>query len=249
MFSRLLVALSLVLAGPWNGGCEKSAPNYSVIQPLATVGWGRALCEGLHMKSATDGTGDLLLMSPSTHADARQGLGLPAMKDLPIYRYHVKSRQLSALSSEIWRNEAAPETVCNEQELLWNYGEFTYDYGSKGLQFQGVKVSTAAPTVLRALRSPDKKYTSAISAEGKVKKGGWMPFGDPVIKGKRFHQVFRMSDAIEVGKAVTLAVETDRDDIAPCWSPDSRYVVYQDSKCEHLWIIEVARAALEDDKK
>lgn len=67
----------------------------------------------------------------------------------------------------------------------------------------------------------------------------FMPFGDPTVRGDRYHQLFRMSDATEIGKAVRLKVATNGHYTYPSWSADGRYVVYQELN-ERLWIIDVS---------
>jgi dipeptidyl aminopeptidase/acylaminoacyl peptidase len=171
------------------------------------------------------------------------------MKGLPLYRYSVKNGGLQVISPEVWNESGGSIVVYDEESRLRNRGELTHDLNTRLLEFRGSRVETAAPTVLSTAISPNGQYAAVISAEGKFKRGGIMPFGDPVISGRRFHQVFRMADAVPVGEPVMLQGTTERNDVEPCWSPDGRYVVYQDGKCEHLWIIEAPRVVVEDDKK
>ncbi len=233
--SVILRGLSLLTAGL--AACEKK-PEYPVIEPFPTTVWARPLCEGLQIRIANDGSGDLLLMSPSTSSDVRQKMRLRSMKNLPIYRYDSKTKRLSFDVSDSWSENEGPTAISGKQHDLPPFGEeFTHDLGGHTLQWHG-PVPTAAPTVLAAVRSPNEKYVASLSAEGKSKTDGIVPFSDPTVPGRRFHEVFRASDASKVGTPVILANTTDQNNVLPCWSPDNRFVVYNDGKCEHLWIIE-----------
>lgn len=244
--SIFLCSLSLLTVGL--AACEKK-PEFPVIEPFSTASWARPLCEGLEIRIATDGSGDLLLMSPSTSADVRQGLGLPAMKDLPVYRYDVKAQRLHVVSSHVWDGDSTDIMICHKQRSLLYPGPFEHDLTQHILHFHDKQVPAAAATVLNSAVSPNREYAAVLSGEGKFKRGGFMPFGDPVISGKRFHQVFRMADAVPVGEPVMLQGTTERNDVRPCWSPDGRFVVYKDGKCEHLWIIEAPITPSEAERK
>lgn len=234
LFSTLIAALA--------GACSK-APEYAVIQPFPTPVWAGPFQEDLRIKAEADGSGDLMLMTPNDYSQRqlrRFGAIPPNARDVlrPVYRYSRSGNKLVELPPEALTQTPGSLAVWQDQRLLSDLNELTHDLAKHILRFRGSPVPTAGPTVLAASMSLDGKYASCLSAEGPFRRG-LMAFTDPVVSGKRFHQVFRMSDAVEVGKPVILSKTTEKDDIQPSWSPDSRYVVYMDGGCQHLWIIEV----------
>ncbi len=223
------------------GACSKD--RHDEIPVFDTASWTIPYRGTLRIKSIDDGKGDILLMNIGS--DARFALekwGTIPAKDLandrPIYRYIASNRKLVEIAPESWDATAGKLLPCSAQLPLLEDGTFTHDLITKLLQFNGQTVATAGPTVLRALPDPTRKYVAVLSTDGRFQKSS-IPFGDPTVRGDRYHQLFRMSDASEVGKSVKLDVNTDRDYISPCWSPDGRFVVYHDAS-EHLWIIDVS---------
>jgi hypothetical protein len=223
---------------------------HPVIPAFDTDAWTRPYRGTLRIKSLDDGTRDFLLMNIGS--DSRfllEERPLTPAKRLvdgrSIYRYVVAKGNFIEISPEIWDAATGELFSCGMQERLYNQDTFTHDLITKILQFNGNVVPTAGPTVLKALPDPTKTYVAVLSAEVKV-RGSLIPFADPTIKGDRYHQLFRMSDASEVGKPLKLKIKTDRDYISPCWSPDGRFLVYHDAS-EHLWIIDVSETLSADE--
>lgn len=224
-------------------GSACSRERDAVIPAFDTEAWAVPYRGTLRIKSLKDGTGDILLMNIGS--DSRfllEERPLTAAKELvdgrPVYRYLASGHKIVEVTPDTWDTSPGQLLPCSEQLRLYNRGTFTHDLITKVLQFNGQVVATTGPTVLKALPDPSKTYVAVLSATDKV-RGSGIPFGDPIIKGDRYHQLFRMADASEVGKPLRLKVKTDRDYISPCWSSDGRFLIYHDAS-EHLWIIDMS---------
>lgn len=231
--------------------CSKE--QHTVIPALDTKPWSVGERGPLYVKCINDGTGDILLAN--VHTDPGYRLvdwpSIPARKVVngrPIYRYVASARKLVEIAPEIWDGATGEIITCGKQvSLSPHYGNFTHDLVKRSLQFNQKDIISAGPTVLTALPDPSKTYVAVLSATGEMRKS-IIPFGDPTIEGDRYHQLFRMADATEVGQRVKLKVSTDRHYTFPCWSPDGRFVIY-DELSERLWIVDVANSLGVEEKK
>lgn len=240
----LIVKILLLGCIPYTvlGGCSKDRED--VIQAFETTSWTNPHRGILYLKCETDRTGDLLLMYVGSESSFAMDKNprIPAAslaKGRPIYRYDNATNKLLHVPPEVWDAAKGDLLMCGMQLRLQDVGTFVHDSLTSVVKFSGRTVATAGRTVLKALPDPTGEYVAVLSTQGELRKPV-VPFGDPVVKGERFHQLFRRQDASEIGKPVKLDVDTDRDYIDPCWSPDGRFIVYHNAS-EHLWIIDMSR--------
>ncbi len=220
------------------GTCSKS-PQEPFIRPLDTPAWTDPGV--LYLKVAGDQSDGLLLMNLGAHSsfalDKNERIPATELSHGPIYRFKKETHTLEAISPEAWDSTDGPMAVCYKQSRLSYYGEFTHDVTTKVLQFRGGQVRTGGPTVLATTISPNNELVATVAAEGPYQRGFFF-LTSSKASGKRFHQIFRLSDATEVGPSVILEKPADVDDLQPCWSPDGRFIVYVDNHSRHVWIIE-----------
>lgn len=205
---------------------------YPSIDPIATPSWSGVLVEGMEIKIADDGTGDLLLRLPSGPSSIQPG---HKTVELPLYRFAVSTGKLYEIAPETWNDTRSLLALCSFQSSLLGPGSFTHTVDNK-LEYLGTRVDTAFPTVLSTRVDPGKNLASVLSTEGKYQRGFFF-LTNSTASGRRAHQVFRMEGARTVGEPVLLGKTTDLDDMRSCWSPDSRYVVYLNAAHTKIWVI------------
>jgi len=202
--------------------------HYPIIRAIDLRPWSWPSGDSLFIKDANDGTSDLLLMSIGVESGLFEVNGLRSiptrmLKNVPpLLRYIAEQNKVVQVPLESW-------DTCT--------GKMSHSL-TQSARLRGKVLATAGPTVLDVQPDPTETYVAFLSAEGKLRKS-WIPFGDPAVRGDRYHQLFRISDGSEVGKPVKLKVATNRDYVSPLWSADGRYVIYTELN-ERLWIIDVS---------
>jgi hypothetical protein len=152
-----------------------------------------------------------------------------------VWRYDPKAITLSLASATDWEKASGP--------VGDSYGRSDWSSSSSLVRIDrktstrqvllkdGRKLVTAGETPLDFAISPSGRKVAILSASGGRSSSGslLMPFGgNGWIVGQHYHQVWLLPSGLPLGEAVRLPLRS-KYDIKLRWSPDEKYVMYNDS--------------------
>lgn len=112
-----------------------------------------------------------------------------------------------------------------------------FEISADQLKFNDEIIPFAGESILKAAISQDGNYLAVLTAGGKQRFRGLPSIGSYTSPGMRIHQVFRMTDGKPATEPIVLDGASIEHNINPCWSPESRYVIYVDTYLTEMWIV------------
>jgi hypothetical protein len=229
-----IVTAAVVLSLPLLFGCEDETR--AKVRPLTTAT--KLAGPSLFLRTGEDQR-SLLLLALSSGETPPGWISASTLNDIAVKRklliYGEVEQKVDVVDGRKWTTGGKDFVDCTAQLDPFHGKPLRFDGSAKRLLFDERDFATAGRSVLRANLSPDRKYVAALSAEGEYQRE--MIFGRPHASGKRFHQVFQTADGKQIGDAIVLSDAPESDDVNQCWSPDGRWVVYDDANFERVWIV------------
>ena len=163
-----------------------------------------------------------------------------------VYGYDLRTRMLEPLPKETWVNSESDSFCAWDNyfiEELEETGKWTFSWESdRKVRVRDKVVESAGKTVLEMATSPKGGFVAVLSAPGTY-RAPLLPTGSYSVSGPRIHETFDRRSGQRIGSPIVLQDATDRNlTVKPFWSPDEKFVIYQDSY-RHFWVIEVKKEA------
>lgn len=183
---------------------------------------------------------DVLLIAPINSRDALDMRvdGADPKPKRPSYRYAPRSGGLGSAGLDEWAQATGAVTYRYSVRDI-SMAPALFDFQTGTVSINGTPLRTAGAYALDVEESPDRKFVSVVSANGRKRQGSFLFFisagGDP--PGPYYHEIFDRATGIKVGGTYTLEYSGEGVALSYCWEAQGKYVVYHDGEGRFLWIV------------
>jgi hypothetical protein len=161
------------------------------------------------------------------------------------YKYRSASKALEAIALSAWEAEGV---LCDCFDL-WGIDHTLRPFSvQNGLVYKEQAVPTAGHHQAGACDSPTGRYIAVLSANGAMRGTGtlFVVGSGKYATGPYYQEVFSKTDGSRASGPVELVLDGDVRPTRPCWSGDERYLVYQGSRPDRIWIVESGLSAAKE---
>ncbi len=145
-----------------------------------------------------------------------------------LYSYNIAGKSLGTATIVDWNKSFFPISKCDGRAGVSSSAQVSSDYK---LKINGREFDTNGLMTASARLSPDKAWAAAILVKPSV--GG-------ALRGRHYQQLIDMETGQPVGNPRLFINDYANYSIAPCWSADQDFIVYQDVSLNTMlvWVLD-----------
>lgn len=249
-FALLTIACSF-------SGCEKSAQEDSASLPVIprfdARGW--PVAGTIAMRCTNESCSELLITIPSDFDKVHYFEGKEFEPSNVVFQFDPGKNVLNPVTTNVWTGSTQP-VISPLRPLVMaknlgggarGFGPMQFYRESFSASCSGNTVRAQGAAILGVDGSPDGKYASVLSAEGKP--SGGLPFAkNDRAKGDHFIEIWDLNACRRIGQPYQIEKPEGVGAPSICWAPDSRTVVITDAFMNrYVWFAPVPTNS--DEKK